>query len=295
MAFKRSPVRSRLAPQGTPLRRGFAFLAVVVLPLAFACASEGGLGDGSPDDGATPLTNARLREVARARGFGAATGPVFNGNVGRAFQRWALAAFPGRSLPENTQTLRSELRERLTRLRVGGPLLGVRPDAIGGAVTLAWAGFPATAAAPREVHAGGSVFVEVKAIKGALTVSHSAHQLSGLIDVAANSVAARLADPQRPTPAVIFITTSDTSISPSLLTEARERGVAIWQAVVFELRGSTVNQPRFGIGPVVPRNPEVYGQSWPQPLPPGPTDVPFPLREPPALPAPGDPDPPEVQ
>jgi hypothetical protein len=198
-----------------------------------------------------PFARGRPRERVR-RG----DQPVFNGNVGRAFQRWALAAFPGRSLPENTQTLRSELRERLTRLRVGGPILGVRPDAIGGAVTLAWAGFPAMTVAPREVHARGSVFVEVKAIRGALTMSHSVHQISGLIDVAANSIAARMMDLDRPTPAVIFITTQDTSISPSLLTEATGRGVAIWQAVVFELRGSTTNQPRFGVGPVVPRNPE---------------------------------------
>jgi hypothetical protein len=221
----------------------------------------------------------------------------FNQEVGNEFQEWALRAFPGGPLPENFQNLSSELRRQSTLTRPGGPVLAVRPDAVGSAVTVVWErllGFPR----PRTVSAPDSVFVEVKAVKGNITLSHNYHQIAGLIDLAANSPAGRIGAPEQPAPAVVFITTGDTVISPITVEEASRLGVALWQTVAFELSRSTTVNPRFGLGPVVPLNPSIYRPSWPEPLPPGPTDVPFPLQRgrlsSPTLVV-DDPDPPEVQ
>jgi len=245
------------------------------------------------------LSTDRLRVIARACGVGIGPSPMpFNQEVGTEFQLWALRAFPGGPLPENFQIYFSQAREQLTRLRPRGPIHGVRPDAVGEAATVVWErllGLPR----PRMVPAPDSVFIEVKAVKGSLAPSHSAYQVSGLIDVAANSPAARMTGIERPIPAVVFVTTGDTIISPMVMEEATRRRVAIWQTVAFELPGSTDIRPHLGLGQVVPRNPEVYGASWPQPLLPGPTEVPFPFRRGPPRALPGllggDPDPPEVQ
>jgi hypothetical protein len=175
-------------------------------------------------------------------------------------------------------------------------VLAVRPDAVGGAVTIVWGQLIGAYGVPQAVNVADSVFVEVKAIRGALTLSHSSHQITGFIDIAANSPAALMPGPERPTPAIVFMTAGSTVIASTVLEAATQQRVAIWQTLVFELSGSTTANPRFGFGPVVPLNPEVYGPSWPQPIPPGPTNIPFPLppafRPPPAF---DDPDPPEVQ
>jgi hypothetical protein len=223
----------------------------------------------------------------------------FNRVVGGEFQRWALQAFPGSPLAENFQNLRTPGREQLTRARLGGAVRHVRPDAVGPAVTVVWERLLGVPVRPRLVPAPSSVFVEVKAVKGFLAPSANGYQVAGLIEAAATSPAARMTGPDRPVPAVVFLTTGDTILSPLVMSDATERGVAIWQAVVFELPGSTTAQPRLGLGPIVPRNPSVYGDAWPQPLPPGPLNVPFPLPRGPVPPPPvldtEDPDPPEVQ
>jgi len=270
--------------------------------LLIAGVLMGACADGPPrlagDNEPKPLTTDRLRAITRACGLGTWPALVpFNRVVGTEFQRWALHAFPGHPLPENFQNLRTPGREQLTRLRPGGAVHHVRPDAVGPAVTVVWERL-LSVPRPSMVPAPGSVFVEVKAVKGFLTPSYDDYQVAGLIEAAATSPAALMADPERPIPAIIFITTGDTLISPLVMSDATARRVAIWHAVVFELPGSATDRPHFGLGPVVPRNPEVYGEARPQPLPPGPTDVPFPLPRNPVRSLPGldvgDPDPPEV-
>lgn len=291
-------------------RQCWAWMGVAVAALLGACAGDGGptssawadlthywLDDSSPENGPKLLHTGRLREVARSCGVGTGPSPLpFNREVGSEFQRWALRAFPGGPLRENFQNLPSATRRAATRLRPGGPVRSVRPDAVGDAVSVVWErllGIPrprATTPAP------GSVLVEVKAVRGFLMLHSNWHQITGFIDVAANSPAGRMVGSERPTPAIVFITTGDTQISPEVLNEASRLHVAVWQTVVFELPGSVTANPRFGLGPVVPLNPVVYGGSFPQPLPPGPTNVPFPVRgsgRPQLLD--GDPDPPEVQ
>jgi hypothetical protein len=289
-------------------RRSRVWVGVVAVALLCGCASDGPvsrgwdglkhyiLDDGSSDDGAKLLTTDRLRVIARARGVGIGPSPFpFNRQVGNAFQEWALLAFPGGPLAENYQNIPSPRRERATRLRPEGPVFAVRPDAVGPAVTMVWERL-LDVPRPRSVLAPRSVFVEVKAVKGPLLLSHSSYQITGLIDVAATAPAALMADAERPTPAVIFVTTGDTTIAPEVVLEATERRVAIWQTVAFELPGSTDINPRMGLGPVVPRNPEVYGTMWPELIPPGPPNVPFAGPRGALVPlVPGDPDPPEVR
>lgn len=288
-------------------RQAWIWTGFVAVALVGACASENAVGlspweevkryvrdAGPPPRWPRPLTNDRLREIARARGFGSPSAPLFNGNVGRAFQRWALAAFPGRPLLENTRNVPSGYRRAATRLRQGGPVLAVRPDAMGGAVTVVWEQL-LDVPLPRTEFLPDCVLIEIKAVRGPLTMFHSSHQIGGLIDAAASATMARVGGVERPTPAVVFITTLDTSVAPDVLEEANQRGVAIWQGLAFELLESTTAEPKLGIGQVVPLNWEIYSPSFPQPLAPGPTDVPFPLRGVQPPPVPFDPDPPEVQ
>lgn len=288
---------------GTPASRstapGEASARTWIVHTRYAADETTSTGSPSADGEPTLLTTDRLRVIAHACGVGNGPMPMpLNQEVGTEFQQWALQAFPGGLLPENYQNYLSQAREQLTRPRPRGPIRSVRPDAVGQAVTVVWEqllGQPR----PRTVPASNSVFVEVKAVKGGLTLSHSAYQITGLIDVAANSPAARMIGGERPIPALVFVTTGDTIISPMVIEEARRRRVAIWHTVAFELVGSTTARPRLGLGPVVPRNPDVYDPAWPQPLPQGPTDVPFPVRRkppraPPVLLA-EDPDPPETQ
>jgi RHS repeat-associated protein len=242
----------------------------------------------------TPLTTSRLRAIAQAQGIGTGlTGIQLNRAVGRAFQDWALRAFPAvPTLQENFRLFRSPAREVATQGRKDGPILNVMPDAVRAATTVVWGTLLGIPRPERTVTQPDSVFVEVKAVNGAITLSHSSHQITGLIDVAANSPAGRAGGPDQPTPAIIFITTGDTTISPTVLAEATRRGVAVWQTVAFELPGSTTAKPSLGLGPVVPLNVTVYGPTVPQPLPPGPTTIPL---VPVGTMNPANPDPTEVQ
>ena len=81
------------------------------------------------------------------------------------------------------------------------------------------------------VYPGGSI-VEVKAVFGPLTPSHSGHQITGLIDVAANSGA--------PVATLTLITTADTVVAPSTLEYATARGVAVFQRIAIEGQGGTI-------------------------------------------------------
>ena len=58
---------------------------------------------------------------------------------------------------------------------------------------------------------------------------------------------------------VLFITTSDTSVgTTNTLTEANNRGVGIWKAIVCR---TDPNSNSFQVGPAVPLNPGIYSQT----------------------------------
>ncbi|HLK99676.1 MAG TPA: hypothetical protein VK539_03790 [Myxococcaceae bacterium] len=141
-----------------------------------------------------------------------------------------------------------------------------------------------------------SLYFEVKAVKGTVTLSHSRHQVRGLIDVAAGSPAAFATSTRALRPILTFITTGNTRIGADVIAEATKRGVALWQAVVMEDLGTSPMNPVLSIGPFVPLNRMVY--------PPGTTlnTITAPPRTGPLVSSvitlivdPSDPDPPEVE
>lgn len=187
-----------------------------------------------------PLTTLRLRAVASAQGIGAGlTGIAFNRAVGLAFEHWILYSL---AIPRNTRSFLSPVRAAAT----GGLPASVIPEAVRPIVWVKWGVVPT--AFP------DSLFCEVKAVRGVMTLSHSRHQLRGLIDVAARSPVALASSPHKPI--VAFITTGDTAIGTDVVAEATRRGVAIWRAFVLEDLAAT--NPSLSIGPFTPLNPSVY-------------------------------------
>jgi hypothetical protein len=186
------------------------------------------------------LTTLRLRAVASAQGIGTGlTGIAFSRAVGLAFEHWILSSL---TIPRNTRSFLSPARAAVT----GGLPASVIPEAVLPIVWVKWVlvstPFP------------DSLFCEVKAVRGVLTLSHSRHQLRGLIDVASRSPAAKASSPHRPI--VAFITTGDTVIGADVTAEATRQGVAIWQALVLE--DSATMNPVLSISSFVPLNPSVY-------------------------------------
>ena len=101
-------------------------------------------------------------------------------------------------------------------------------------------------------------FVEVKATGAILNLSYYRYQILGHIDAVSRRPAASF---RRGAARVLFITTSDTTVSPpDTIAEANRLGVGIWKAIVC-----TTTQPGgfLQVGPAVPLNPEVYGTSIP--------------------------------
>jgi hypothetical protein len=93
----------------------------------------------------------------------------------------------------------------------------------------------------------------------------------------------------------VFTTTGNTGISPGVLVDATNLGVAVWQQMVYEVPADPNDpNPDLCIGDNLPMNPKIYG-----------TAIPVVYREAPVCskllappvqltPIPGDPDPPEV-
>jgi hypothetical protein len=140
-----------------------------------------------------------------------------------------------------------------------------------------------------------SMFYEVKAVTGALTLSTSQYQILGLIDVASRSPAGVSTIAKHPPPALIFTTTGNTTISPSVVQRATQVGVAIWQQIVCYDANTPQNNPDLYIELAQAMNEnDVYPTALA--LPNLITGLPSTLTSPrtPPMPVPGDPDPPEV-
>jgi hypothetical protein len=187
-----------------------------------------------------PLTTLRLRAIASAQGIGVGlTGIAFNRAVGLAFEHWILYSL---EIPRNTRSFLSSARAAAT----GGLPASLIPEAVRPIVWVQWGFVPTTFP--------DSLFCEVKAVRGVMTLSHSRHQLRGLIDVAARSPVAMASSPHRPI--VAFVTTGDTTIGTDVIAEATRQGVAIWRACVLE--DLTATNPSLSIGSFTPLNPSVY-------------------------------------
>jgi hypothetical protein len=238
-----------------------------------------------------PLTTDRLMDIANQLHITAGTTPGSaqeNQAVGRSFQDRVLRNL---MLAENTRFFQSTQRARRATPdpKTGRVPQWVVPDGVGDAL----GGFRDPALIEEgEVRARvDSLFVEVKAVKGTITLNHSNWQILGLIDVAANSPASGSRGPGRPFPTIVFVTTSDTEIGRDVLTEATARGVSIWQQTAYTIRDTIQLSAPVNLNPEVYERYGVQGAPWSQAAfgPVGPLYPPSPpvVQD--------DPDPPEVK
>jgi hypothetical protein len=154
----------------------------------------------------------------------------------------------------------------------------------------------------KTVYFDQSVFFEVKAVTGALTLGTSQYQILGLLNVAqiaATKAAAKGPVQMRPPPVVFFTTTGNTTVSPGVMTQAIAWGVGVWQQrVLYDANSANPNNPNLALGDNVCLNPNLYVgwvATWiaPGPFPSNPLTWPT-DQEQASVVVPGDPDPAEV-
>jgi hypothetical protein len=212
-----------------------------------------------------------------------------NQAVGRSFQERVLRDLGFR---ENTRFFPSPQRARIASPGANGRIPAwVVPDAVSDAM----GGFRNPALSEEgEVRARvDSLFIEVKAVNGTITLEHSNWQILGLIEVAAKSAASGSRGPGRPFPTIVFVTTSNTQIGLDVLREATERGVSVWQQTAYTVRDTVQLNPPVNLNSDVYARYGVYG-AVPLSLQPVFGGV-GPLHQPESSGVPDDPDPPQVQ
>lgn len=235
----------------------------------------------------TPVDTHRLRQIARWF-YGPGMGPLqFNRVAGRGIQEFVLRQL---GFTENFTLFLSPVRQQRT-LTSAVPRTHVMPDAVGPVLYIPRLGDPFSG--PPRTYAN-SLFIEVKAVRGVIGLSHSNHQIAGFIDVLANSPAGQSTGPSSMPPTLLFVTTSDTIIGPDVLAEATRRGVGIWQATIYETNNPASGGTQLQIGPAIPLNPWVYTSRQIVPIPPG-FSQPGTLMPSTTSGSPLDPDPAEVQ
>jgi hypothetical protein len=206
-------------------------------PLALrtgAYAQPGGAGGSGPSAPGlkVPLTMARLVQLATAKGIGTAGAAVTrNREIGLAFQTTVLRSL---DIEENTEKFPAPGR--------GGPYTSVIPDSVllAGRINLAGRLTFNPRGALLEVFGAECLeFLEVKARSCRITLSSARRQLRGFIDALAAQRPRRapLLGPQPPRPALLLVTTADTEVAEEVSLEAGQRGVAVFQAMVWEETG----------------------------------------------------------
>jgi hypothetical protein len=211
------------------------------------------------------LDTGTLRTICTNNVNGAASqsGVTLNRTCGVAFETWCLKTMGW--LPRWKDLIPSPRRKNQNLNKGGLPASVVPEQVLDQSSFMTWVEFPL------------SLFVEVKAVNGTLTLGTSQYQILGLLDVA--TLAQAPAGPHAP-PAVFFITTSNTAISMTplqVVDQATTWGVAVWQQIVYyDANGGT--NPNLSLGdPTNPQptclNDSVYGSYaasytiWPGPGP----------------------------
>jgi hypothetical protein len=172
------------------------------------------------------LTTVRLRELAIRAGMDG-SGVAFNQRVGLAFQKAMTTSIRLIGMPwwpnQNTTPHVSPARA----FRTGGLVSTVVPDVVADH-------FEVTDNLPRYFRS--STLIEVKAVKGRITMGHSNHQTLGLIDATKRSPMGQFVNrmPWSANPALVFVTTGDTVISPRILSCGFDGGVDIQRSYAYE-------------------------------------------------------------
>lgn len=211
-------VWSRRFAQALVIFTALALVTLCVLPDAHAQA---------------PITTADLRRiVGNSKGL---VGIQYNREVGLRFQKDVLAHLAGLKFAyPNTKPFLSPLRDRNT----GGRHLSVIPDGVAGASIGASGAMPMVTTTYPE-----STFIEVKAVKGTITLAYGRHQIAGMLDVLSRSQAASSVGDNRAYPNLYFVTTADTVISPDVAQDGVKRKILVWQSYVLDVKGRLVVAP----------------------------------------------------
>jgi hypothetical protein len=213
------------------------------------------------------LDTGTLRNICvnnNVNGSQSQSGITFNRTCGVAFETWVLKTMG--SLPRWKELIYSKARENANQGKGGLPASVIPEQVLPQGSFMSWVEFPL------------SLFVEVKAVNGTLTLGTSQYQILGLLDGVNTWPPVPDAGTHAP-PAVFFITTSNTTISQTpqqVVPQATTWGVAVWQQIVYyDANGGT--NPNLSLGnPTSPKptclNPQVYGSVssytiWPGPGP----------------------------
>jgi hypothetical protein len=177
-----------------------------------------------------PLTRARLRELARSKGIGVSGAPVTcNWEVGKAFQRTALRSL---DIPENFLPYATPKRVAHKSVIPDGVLVAGRINLLGGV------SFRADGAFVEVIDSEFVDFCEAKALSNPITLSTGRGQIQGFIEALARMrPRSGLLGPPSPRPALLLVTTSDTTLSEQVELEAGRRGIAVYLAVAREAGG----------------------------------------------------------
>jgi hypothetical protein len=170
----------------------------------------------------TPLTTRELRRImGNPKGL---TGIQYNQQVGVTFQKFVLAHMPGPKMTyANTKPFASLLRQEKTNTLHKF----VIPDGVAGASIGNKDPFGGTISTYPE-----STFIEVKAVKGKITLGYGRHQITGMLDVLSQSQAAKSSGLDRAYPNLYFVMTGDTSIGQDVIQDATRRQVLLWISYV---------------------------------------------------------------
>jgi hypothetical protein len=217
------------------------------------------------------LDTGTLRNICitnNVNGSGSQSGITLNRTCGVALETWVLKTMG--TLPRWTTAIDSQARKAQNANKGGLPASVIPEQVLDQSSFMTWVEFPL------------SLFVEVKAVNGTLTLGTSQWQILGLLNVA--QIAPAPDAGMHAPPAVFFITTSNTTISTTpqqVVDQATAWGVAVWQQNVYydaSQYNPSANQtnPPLSLGdPMRPSptclNPKVYGSVsymiWPGPGP----------------------------
>jgi hypothetical protein len=241
------------------------------------------------------LTTTKLRWIAAQNGIGAGqTGITQSRTIGVAFETWVLKTMG--QLPRWSTLIFSPARQKANTSngKLGLPA-SVIPEFVGDQ-TGTTVSIPSMSV--KTVYFDQSLFFEVKAVTGPLTLGTSQYQILGLLDIA--RIAGTNAPTQmHPPPAVFFTTTGNTTVSPDVVAKGTDWGVAVWQQqVLYDANSANPNNPNLSLGDEVCLNPGLYAgwaASWIAPGPFPSTPLTWPTdQEQASVVVGGDPDPAEV-
>jgi hypothetical protein len=194
-----------------------------------------------------PLDTGTLRNICTNSVNGAASqsGIALNRTCGLAFERWVLTTM-GQG-DRWTKPIPSPERKAANN---NGLPASVIPEFVG--PLSQWWVMPAGATDFAE-----STFFEVKAVNGTLTPNSNQSQILALLNVAQISQAG-VSVQLVPSPALVFTTTSNTTLSSAVGAQATARNVGVWQQIVeYDANGGSNPNLRIMV-PQMPFNPAPY-------------------------------------